>query len=367
MLAEMAMALGTWPWSHPATTVRVGCYNIRVDHDADQGKSYAWEHRRPLAAAAVAQLDCDLLLLQEPGPIMAAQLASDLGDAYRVAVLPCDPAAWAADEAPVGQRSDGNGFIWQPARVEMLGDPTSFWLSEEPASPDAPAWDASPFQRTCVEARFRHRQSGHTLHAFSAHFDHLGGEARIASARLVMARAGAAVAAASADGMRKATSTTVLLGGDFNTFPDSGGRETYEALRADAANARMRDIRHAVSPSPSRAAGCGGGGTVTGVGVCDLGHGGASWKGWPGERFCVAENKAAHGASLGQDASRFDHLFVSAPAVAGGGDDGGGEGGVCGSMAMRAVRTGVVGELEWAGASDHLPIVAEFEAVSLFR
>ena len=37
-------------------------------------------------------------------------------------------------------------------------------------------WGGSVYQRTCAVGRFRDRATGATLVAFSAHFDHAGGE-----------------------------------------------------------------------------------------------------------------------------------------------------------------------------------------------
>ena len=54
----------TWP-PRAENTIRVATYNIRVDHDADDGTGHEWAHRRPLAARAIADLDCDIVLLSD--------------------------------------------------------------------------------------------------------------------------------------------------------------------------------------------------------------------------------------------------------------------------------------------------------------
>ena len=56
-----------WPLPRDQEVLRLGCYNIQVDHDRDSGTQREWCHRRPLAAAAVTALDCDVILIQEPG------------------------------------------------------------------------------------------------------------------------------------------------------------------------------------------------------------------------------------------------------------------------------------------------------------
>lgn len=325
-------------WPHPRLgSLRVGSYNIQVDHDRDIGTDKEWRHRRALAAEAITALDCDLLLIQEPGPRMAAEMEADLGGEYSVAVQPCDPEMWACDDESaedpkqpkVGQAYDGNGFIWRTSQLELLGEIQTTWLSKTPDVPskgEPVAWDSSGFCRTCVDARFLHKATGKVIHAFSAHLDHHGKEARTESAKLVMGRAGAAVA----------EGTVVVVAGDFNTFPAPAGfgPQTYAAL-ADAAEAvGFVDVRAAAGP-----------------GHVDLGVGEDSWKGWPGEKFCRAENHqndATDSTELdttaitrGRDVSRFDQMFVEKVAV--------------------VKLTGVVEQESWAAASDHVPIIAEFE------
>jgi len=309
-----------WPLPQCRNTLRVGSYNIQVDHDRDTGTEKEWKHRRGLAAAAVKRLDCDLLLIQEPGPRMAADMNVDLNGDFVVAVNSCDPVKWAQvdadpDLSAIGQAYDGNGFIWRASRMQLLGDPNTIWFSTTPDEPDGPAWDSSPFNRTCVEARFQDLQTGHIWHCFSAHLDHSGKEARVESAKLVMDRA----AAAAAD-----ENTTVVVAGDFNTFPEPSafGPQTYAALAA-AAEPGFVDVR------------------ASGADLVDFGVGEDSWKGWEGQKFCRAENKAAYPhPELGQDVSRFDQMFVQITAA--------------------VQRTGVVEEDAWASASDHVPIIAEF-------
>lgn len=296
-----------------APVLRVGSYNIRVDHSADDGTQHEWRYRRPLTATAISRLDCDLLLIQEPGPPAAADIADDIGAEYAVAVEPCDPSKWSDPSTrKQGQEFDGNGFVWRKARLELIGEIGRIYLSTTPDMPGGGLWDGSPFSRTAVEARFKDRQNGAVWHCFSAHFDHLGEQARIESAKLLMARA----AAAAGNGI------TVVVAGDFNTFPDAFGPETYAALAEGAESAGLVDVRAAPD-----------------VEVVDFGVSGHSWKGWEGQKFCRRQNVEQH-AARGQDASRFDHMFVSRSA---------------------SVRwTGVVEEAAWADASDHVPLLAEF-------
>eukprot|EP00929_Paragymnodinium_shiwhaense_P121718 TRINITY_DN94070_c0_g1_i1.p1 TRINITY_DN94070_c0_g1~~TRINITY_DN94070_c0_g1_i1.p1 ORF type:complete len:344 (-),score=24.59 TRINITY_DN94070_c0_g1_i1:262-1293(-) len=306
------------PRDHPsAESLRIGTFNVQVDHDRDEGTGHEWVHRRPLAAKAIKRLDCDLLLLQEPGPPAASDIQADLGDEFRVLVHPCDPTKWRdPDTRKQGQAFDGNGFIWRPSRLEIItSEVKSFFLSTTPDMEGGSVWDGSEFCRTGVEARFRDRVTGHTWHAISAHFDHVGKQARVESAKLVMARA-----AAAANEAKDAKNLTVIVGGDFNTFPDAYGPETYAALATAAESSGLLDVR-----------------ASNDVEICDFGVNGYSWKGWSGKPFSREENVERYGNQ--QDASRFDHLFVSRHA--------------------KVTWTGVVEEADWANASDHVPILLE--------
>ena len=314
-----------WPRPQgPGCCLRIGTYNIQVDHDRDISTWREWQHRRPLAVNAVAALDCDLLLIQEPGPSMAVDLNADLGPEFRVQTTPCDPAMWSPgseDEPKVGQAFDGNGFIWRTSRLQLLGDIQTVWLSRTPEQPSKgvpTAWDSSEFCRTMVKANFKDLQTGRTVRAISAHLDHHGETARVESAKLVMAHAHEA----------HTEGATVVVGGDFNTFPEheAHGPQTYAALVDAARVGGFVDVRAAAAAH------------------VDFGVGEDSWKGWPGAKFCRAENRANYpDPVLGQDSSRFDQLFVHGSEV--------------------VSFTGVVEESSWAPASDHVPIVAEIALV----
>ena len=142
-------------------------YNIQVDHERDTGTEKEWRYRQPLATKAVLSLDCDLLLVQEPGPEMAADLAKSLGPDFCVRTAPCDPEKWSSGaETKVGQAYDGNGFIWRRSRLELMGELRTTWLSttpHEPSKGSPVAWDSSHFCRTCIEGRFLDRCTGHVL------------------------------------------------------------------------------------------------------------------------------------------------------------------------------------------------------------
>ena len=269
-----------------AACLRVGSYNVRVDHDQDVGTIHDWPIRRPLLASSIRGCRCDVLALQEPSPAQAEDLAADLGPEWCVVVSACDPAAWQAAGAsgPTdGQARDGNGFIWDARRMELLdGGVRTIWLNDQPDKPwQGPkgAWGGSIYQRTAVLGRFRDRQSGAVLAVISAHLDHAGddlhvprdapyappppgakvegSEARVRSVELIMRMAKAEEPAAD----------LVVVCGDMNSFRDRDG-QCYRAL-LHGAGAAMVDVRDA-----------------PGVLEVDSGRGAASWEGWGANAWC---------------------------------------------------------------------------------
>ena len=249
------------------------CAKVRVDHDEDHGTVHAWPERRSLVATTLIGLRADVVGLQEPSPVQAADLERLLGDEWGVAVEACDHGAWAnslrsgAPHGPEqGQARDGNGFAWCRDRVELI-DMNSIDLPSQ-----------SSFQRTCVLGRFRDRRSSQLFSVFSTHFDHEGSdesgegaEARRQSAALVMERAKASL-------YHDVSAVFVL--GDFNTFHDREG-DCYAALQHAGAGvfSDARDVGEEV----------------------ECGRGSSTWEGW--------ESNAWSRSKKGDQ--RYDQCFVS--------------------------------------------------------
>ena len=254
-------------------TLRVASFNVRVDHNEDHGTVHAWPERRTLVAATLVGLRADVIGLQEPSPVQAADLQSLMGEEWGVVVEACDHAAWAQslrDTAPhgpaCGQSRDGNGFAWRRDGLELVGMD----------SIDLPS--RSPFRRTCVLGRFRDRATSQLVLVLCAHFDHegsdepgKGAEARRQSATLVMERAKASLS----HGI-----SAVLVLGDFNTFLDREG-DCYAALKLASGGAfsDVRDVGEEV----------------------ECGRGGSTWEGW--ETNTWRRSKAGD--------QRYDQCFVS--------------------------------------------------------
>ncbi|MEQ9299517.1 MAG: endonuclease/exonuclease/phosphatase family protein [Cyclobacteriaceae bacterium] len=112
----------------------------------------------------------------------------------------------------VGRDDGKNGGEFTPlfydsGKWELLESGT-FWLSETPEAPSS-SWDAA-LPRICTWGAFRHKVSGAEVGVFNTHFDHVGKEARLNSARLILDKMGKIV-----------NSDKVILIGDFNAEPES--------------------------------------------------------------------------------------------------------------------------------------------------
>ena len=80
-------------------------------------------------------------------------------------------------------RGEYTAIFYRHARFELIETQT-YWLSPTPDTVSR-GWDAA-LERITTFARFLDHRSGDTLHVFNAHFDHMGKEARLRSAELIL-------------------------------------------------------------------------------------------------------------------------------------------------------------------------------------
>ncbi len=166
-------------------------YNIRLNTSAD--KADAWPHRRDLVAGLIRFHEVDLLGVQEALHDQMNDLSERLPGFATVGVGRDDGRS-AGEYSAIFYRTD---------RFDLLDEGT-FWLSETPETPGSKSWDAA-LPRIVTWARFRDRRTGRSFYHFNTHFDHVGREARLRSARLLADRIGGRA--------------PVILTGDFNLLP----------------------------------------------------------------------------------------------------------------------------------------------------
>jgi endonuclease/exonuclease/phosphatase family metal-dependent hydrolase len=154
--------------------LRLMTFNIRYGA-ADDGEN-SWPQRRSLVAETIRRESPDVLAIQEA---LAFQL-EDLSDAlegYR----------------KLGQHRDGglqgefSGLYVRTDRVRVL-DWGEFWLSPAPDSVGSVGWDAAlPRMAAWADVEWMGRSG--VLRVYGTHFDHRGAQARVESARLLLAHA----------------------------------------------------------------------------------------------------------------------------------------------------------------------------------
>lgn len=185
--------------------LRIVTYNLRYDNPADGPN--AWPHRIDRIAAFVRFYEPEVMGVQEALRSMLDSLQTRLPGYHWVGV-------GRADGRDAGEFS---AIFYRTDRLELLKTHT-FWLSPNPEVPGSKGWDAA-IERICTWALFRDRQNSQEFFVFNTHFDHVGVQARLESARLlhhVIAQ--------------NARTAPVMLIGDFNTTEDT---PPYQVLTSD--------------------------------------------------------------------------------------------------------------------------------------
>lgn len=192
-------------------TVTIGTYNVR--HAVLDDEQHAWETRREGAVERIEKPALDVVGLQECTGDQHTELADSLPAYEWVGV---------ADEPGSGEHNPiGYGPEWDCEKSVTV------WLSES-GEPGSVGWDGA-YPRVLTRATLRNRASGQWLTVLNTHFDHIGQQARLESAR----RARAVLDAVPSD------RPAVVLG-DFNAEPAA---PAYEQLLASGYERGLRDAR----------------------------------------------------------------------------------------------------------------------------
>lgn len=200
--------------SRRMTTMQVGSFNIRYENRGDSLRGNGWGQRAPVIAQLIRFHDLEIFGTQE-GKINALTQLKELLPEY--------------DYIGVG-RDDGihkgeHSAIFYKTETFDLLDHGDFWLSQTPDVPSV-GWDAA-MNRICTWGHFKDKASKRDFYYFSLHMDHIGVQARMESAKLVVSKI-----------KEICKGKPVVLVGDFNVdqtnpiynvFVDSGVLEdSYE-------------------------------------------------------------------------------------------------------------------------------------------
>lgn len=201
-----SLAAAEPPSSEPGD-LKVLSFNIRYG-TAKDGENH-WDKRKDFVAATIKKHNPDLLGTQETLDFQAAYLREQLPGYTFVGA--------GRDDGKAGEMA---ALFFRTDRFEKL-DEGHYWHSETPDKPGSKGWDTSlPRITTWVKLKEKEgKHAGRVIHFFNTHFDHMGKQARVESAKLMR---------------RKITAlgenATVVVTGDFNAGEAS---EPYKNLVSD--------------------------------------------------------------------------------------------------------------------------------------
>ncbi|MCC6460182.1 MAG: endonuclease/exonuclease/phosphatase family protein [Saprospiraceae bacterium] len=155
----------------PAQPLTVITYNLRYDNPGD-GED-AWPKRRDFLAAQLRFQAPDIFGIQEGLHHQLVFLQEQFPDFAMVGV--------GRDDGR--QAGEYSSLFYRKSRFRML-DSGTFWLSETPDSVSK-GWDAA-LPRVCTWAHLEDLSAQRNIWVFNSHFDHIGKQARIESAALIL-------------------------------------------------------------------------------------------------------------------------------------------------------------------------------------
>lgn len=192
-----------------AQTANVITYNIRYANEGDGVN--AWSKRKIQVTDLLRFHEADIIGLQEALYEQVTDISLQLPG---------------FDQIGVG-REDGKARgeyspIFYNSRKYQLKDHGWFWLSETPNVPSM-GWDAA-CKRICTYALLEDYDKRKSVWVFNTHFDHVGDEARINSAQLILEKI---------DSLNTRNNPVILMG-DFNLTPESAPIARLETQLADS-------------------------------------------------------------------------------------------------------------------------------------
>ena len=182
--------------------LKVMTFNIRYNNPGDGIN--AWPNRKAEVVSMIKFYDADIVGNQEVLKEQKEYLDQALIDYKSVGI-------GRADGIDKGEFS---ALYYKESLFEMLDNGT-FWLSTTPDIVASVGWDAS-MERISTWAKLKEKKSGKIFFAFNTHFDHIGQEARVHSAELILKKID-----------ELAGDSPVILTGDFNVTDDN---EAYKII-----------------------------------------------------------------------------------------------------------------------------------------
>ena len=200
---------------------RVMTFNIRLPVP-DDGINY-WDNRRPLVASTIRYHEADMIGVQEAFRRQLDEMTTDMPEYAWVGVCRADGSL---QPTPDGEFS---AILYRRDRFELL-DGQTFWLSSTPDVAGSKGWDAA-LPRIATWAKFKDKKTGKKFFCFNTHFDHIGVQARMESAKLLLSKMKAI-----------AGDAPVILTGDFNSIESD---TPYQLITGVDSDYKMTDALYA--------------------------------------------------------------------------------------------------------------------------
>lgn len=190
----------------PANYINVMSYNVRYNNTGDAEN--AWPNRKDNVKALVKFHDADVLCVQEALALQADQLIENTN--YKmVGVGRTD-----------GKRDGEFSAVYFDKTRFVKKDGGTFWLSDTPEKPSK-GWDAA-IVRICTWVRLYDKWNKKEFMVFNTHYDHVGVQARIESAKLIKKKI-----------QEIAPKLPVVLTGDLNVTPETEAIATIKTFLSD--------------------------------------------------------------------------------------------------------------------------------------
>jgi endonuclease/exonuclease/phosphatase family metal-dependent hydrolase len=196
----------------PANDFNVMSYNIRYNNTGD-GEN-AWPNRKDEVKALVRFHDVDILCVQEALALQVDQLLENT-NYDRVGVGRDD-----------GERKGEFTAIYYDKSRFVKRDGGTFWLSDTPEKPSK-GWDAA-IVRICTWVKLYDKWNKKEFMVFNTHYDHIGVQARIESAKLIKKKI-----------QEIAPKLPVILTGDLNVTPETEAIATIKTFLTDTKEAAI--------------------------------------------------------------------------------------------------------------------------------
>jgi endonuclease/exonuclease/phosphatase family metal-dependent hydrolase len=185
--------------------LRVMSFNVKWD-DEKEDPNHLWKKRRNQVASVIRFHKVDLAGLQEPFKRQMDDLSTLLPE-Y----------GWIGTGLEDGEiKGPMDAIMYRKSRFALLEE-SHFYLSQTPEKPST-GWDAK-FPRGVTWAKLYDKKTKKRFYVFNTHFDYHGHSAREESAFLLKQK----IAEIAKD-------APFIVTGDFNLFPEMGGKEVYETL-----------------------------------------------------------------------------------------------------------------------------------------